>query len=121
MPSIQIRRTPRHQEAPALTVRASIKGILLSTTKVINVLQRVCSRTAFAAISMKPIEIWAHWGTANLGKVCMILEALDLPYTLHCLEFSEVKTEQYLQLTPNGRLPTIQDPNTGLKLWEVSY
>lgn len=70
-------------------------------------------------MSLKLVEIWAHWGAPNPWKVCMILEALNLPYSLHYLEFSEVKTEQYLELTPNGRLPTIQDPNTGLTLWEV--
>lgn len=53
-------------------------------------------------------------------KVCIILEELKLPYTIHQLEFSQVKEEHYVQLNPNGRLPTIKDPNTGITLWEVS-
>ncbi|KAL1601167.1 Transcriptional regulator ure2 [Nothophoma quercina] len=65
-----------------------------------------------------PIKIWAHWGAPNPWKVCMILEALELPYTLQYLEFSEVKNEEYLLLTPNGRLPAMVDLNTGLSLWE---
>lgn len=52
-------------------------------------------------------------------KVCMILEELKLPYTIHELEFSQVKEEHYVKLNPNGRLPTIKDPNTGITLWEV--
>ncbi|KAL6405484.1 glutathione S-transferase [Ilyonectria robusta] len=34
------------------------------------------------------------------------------------LEFSEVKNESYLKINPNGRLPAIKDPNTGITLWE---
>jgi glutathione S-transferase len=52
--------------------------------------------------------------------VCIILEALKLPYKTHLLEFSEVKQESYIKLNPNGRLPTLQDPNTGVTLFEVS-
>lgn len=71
-------------------------------------------------MSIAPIKIWGHWGAPNPYKVCMVLEALGLPYDIHLLEFSEVKQETYLKITPNGRLPTIQDPNTGLILWEVN-
>ncbi|KAH8891517.1 glutathione S-transferase [Thozetella sp. PMI_491] len=66
----------------------------------------------------KPIEVWGHWGAPNPWKVCMILEELGLPYTIHPMEFSEVKGEAYTKLNPNGRLPTIKDPNTGITLWE---
>ncbi|KAM0262594.1 hypothetical protein ACHAQJ_001639 [Trichoderma viride] len=64
------------------------------------------------------IEIWGHWGAPNPWKVCMVLEELELPYTIHKLEFSDVKKESYVKLNPNGRLPTIKDPNTGITLWE---
>lgn len=119
MPSIQVRRASRHQDLQVLTVRGSIKGRLVGTTKLSSFDISVFDQLLFT-MSLKPVEIWAHWGAPNPWKVCMILEALNLPYSLHYLEFSEVKTEQYLELTPNGRLPTIQDPNTGLTLWEVS-
>ena len=76
-------------------------------------------RTQLLNMPSAPIKIWAHWGAPNPWKVCMILEALELPYTLQYLEFSEVKNEGYLLLTPNGRLPAMVDLNTGLTLWEV--
>lgn len=50
----------------------------------------------------------------------MLLEELKLPYELQIVEFTEVKLPEYLKLTPNGRLPTLEDPNTGITLWEVS-
>lgn len=51
----------------------------------------------------------------------MILEALGVLYTLHYLEFPEVKNESFLLVTPNGRLPALKDPNTGLILWEARF
>jgi glutathione S-transferase len=71
-------------------------------------------------MSMTPLELWGHWGAPNPFKVCIILESLKLPYQLHELEFSEVKQESYIKLNPNGRLPTLQDHNTGITLFEVS-
>jgi glutathione S-transferase len=53
-------------------------------------------------------------------KVVTILEELKLPYTINPVEFTEVKSDEYVKLNPNGRLPTIVDPNTGITLWEVS-
>lgn len=50
----------------------------------------------------------------------MLLEELSIPYKWTVLEFNQVKEEPYLKLNPNGRLPTIEDPNTGITLWEVS-
>ncbi|KAL6901063.1 glutathione S-transferase [Trichoderma evansii] len=67
---------------------------------------------------LQPIEVWGHWGAPNPWKVCIILEELSLPYIIHPLEFSQVKEEDYVKLNPNGRLPTIKDPNTDITLWE---
>jgi glutathione S-transferase len=67
-----------------------------------------------------PLELWGHWGAPNPYKVCIILEALKVPYKTHLLELSEVKQESYIKLNPNGRLPTLRDPNTGVTLFEVS-
>jgi glutathione S-transferase len=49
----------------------------------------------------------------------MIMEELSLPYKINYLELNETKTESYLEVTPNGRLPALKDPNTGITLWEV--
>ena len=48
----------------------------------------------------------------------MIIEELKLPFTVKFLEGQEMKSEPYVSLNPNGRMPAIEDPNTGMKLWE---
>jgi hypothetical protein len=68
---------------------------------------------------MKPLTVFGHWGAPNPWKVRLILEELSLPYEWREVEFNDVKSEEFLAITPNGRLPAIQDPNTGITLWEV--
>ena len=49
----------------------------------------------------------------------MVMEELSLPYKINYLELNETKSPSYLEVTPNGRLPTLKDPNTRITLWEV--
>ncbi|KAL9056963.1 MAG: hypothetical protein Q9162_002629 [Coniocarpon cinnabarinum] len=35
------------------------------------------------------------------------------------MQFADLKKEPYVSLNPNGRVPTIEDPNTGITLWET--
>ncbi|KAK9448929.1 glutathione S-transferase [Limtongia smithiae] len=68
-------------------------------------------------MSLKPIVLWGSRGP-NPPKVAFVLKELDLPFEHAPIEFSEVKQAKYLAINPNGRLPSIQDPNTNLTLWE---
>ena len=52
-------------------------------------------------------------------KVRILLKELGLAYTDEVIDFSVLKQKPYTDLNPNGRLPTIQDPNTGITLWET--
>ncbi|KAK4500967.1 hypothetical protein PRZ48_006773 [Zasmidium cellare] len=54
----------------------------------------------------------------DVSKIRIILEELGVPYRNEYIVFQEVKAESYTKLNPNGRLPTIHDPNTGITLWE---
>ena len=67
--------------------------------------------------TLKPIVIHGNGGP-NPTKVIVLLEVLGLPYTALNVAFSDVKGPSYTALNPNGRLPTIEDPNTGIKVWE---
>jgi len=66
---------------------------------------------------IKPITVYGQGGP-NPPKVTLLLEELKLPYTTIDIPFSDVKKPEYTAINPNGRLPSIQDPNTGITLWE---
>lgn len=68
--------------------------------------------------SLKPITLWSHSGGPNPWKVAMILNELNVPYENKIPASGKNKEEPYTKLNPNGRYPTIEDPNTGITLWE---
>ncbi|EKG09914.1 Glutathione S-transferase [Macrophomina phaseolina MS6] len=68
--------------------------------------------------SLKPIVLYSHASGPNPWKVAIVLEELNLPYETKFLEFPQMKQEPFESLNPNGRVPAIEDPNTGVKLFE---
>jgi GST-like protein len=52
-------------------------------------------------------------GTPNGWKASVTLEELDLPYTVHAINLGkgDQKTESFLAMNPNGRIPVIVDPD----------
>lgn len=64
--------------------------------------------------NLKPIKLYTHASGANPWKVVMVLKELSLPYTEEFVDFSEIKSEPYISVNPNGRVPAIDDPNTGV-------
>ncbi|KAL2802859.1 glutathione S-transferase [Aspergillus granulosus] len=68
-------------------------------------------------MSLKPITLYNHPGP-NGWKVAFVLEELGIPYETKFISFAEVKAEPYVSINPNGRIPAIEDPNTGITLWE---
>ncbi|KAF2219590.1 glutathione S-transferase [Elsinoe ampelina] len=66
----------------------------------------------------KPILVHGHIGGPNPWKVVMMLEELKIPYEVKFWDFSELHKDPYEKMNPNGRTPTIEDPNTGITLWE---
>jgi len=66
---------------------------------------------------LKPIKVWGKGGP-NPPKVAILLEELGVPYEAIVVPLSDVKKPEYTAINPNGRLPSIHDPNTDLTLWE---
>ena len=54
----------------------------------------------------------------NPGKVAMLLNELGLSYKLVEVPYSELKGPEYTKINPNGRVPALENPNTGIRLWE---
>lgn len=70
------------------------------------------------ASDLKPIKLYGGVLGPNPKKVAIILEELNLPFEREYIDFANVKTPDYEAINPNGRLPAITDPNTGITLWE---
>ncbi|KAG8162091.1 hypothetical protein KVR01_007856 [Diaporthe batatas] len=66
----------------------------------------------------KPIRVWLTAPGPNPWKVIVVLEELGVPYEIECISFENVKKEPFINVNPNGRAPAIEDPNTGITLWE---
>lgn len=70
------------------------------------------------ASQLKPITVYGQGPSPNPLKVAIVLKELGLPYEVDAVPFSDIKKPAYVALNPNGRLPTIYDPNSDLTLWE---
>jgi GST-like protein len=57
------------------------------------------------------IELYT-WGTPNGRKVSVMLEECALPYNLHKIDIGagEQFRPEYLRINPNGKIPSIVDP-----------
>ncbi|KAJ5628139.1 hypothetical protein N7490_010367 [Penicillium lividum] len=72
---------------------------------------------------IKPVILHAHATGPNPVKIAIALEALKVPYIVKQWDFSDspetgVKGSSYLQINENGRVPALEDPNTGVTAWE---
>ena len=72
---------------------------------------------------LQPLTLHAHSTGPNPYKVAIALEILSLPYRVRLWEFGDdpvkgVKGEAFLAINENGRLPALEDPNTGVTSWE---
>ncbi len=60
------------------------------------------------------------WTTPNGRKVSILLEELGLPYNVKSIDIGndEQKTSEFLEISPNGRIPAIVDHDTGVRMME---
>ncbi|KAI7781830.1 glutathione s-transferase ure2 [Diaporthe eres] len=65
----------------------------------------------------EPIKVFGKGGP-NPPKVAIVLKELGIPHEITPIPLSDVKKPDYVSINPNGRIPAIQDPNTGITLWE---
>ncbi|KAL7623275.1 hypothetical protein AAE478_006956 [Parahypoxylon ruwenzoriense] len=69
---------------------------------------------------MQPIKVYnaPHGQGPNPWKVIIVLAELGLPYDIVWIPYGEIKSEPYISLNPNGRVPAMIDPNKDVTLWE---
>jgi glutathione S-transferase len=68
--------------------------------------------------SLKPITLYSHATGPNPWKVAILLEELQIPYKNEFLDMAVMHEAPFTDVTPNGRVPAIVDPNTNITLWE---
>jgi len=69
----------------------------------------------------KQFTLYNHDSGMNMWKICFILEELGLTYNDVYMDFAgrEHKSEAYLELNPNGKIPTLVDhSNDDFVVWE---
>ncbi|KAJ5092004.1 hypothetical protein NUU61_006874 [Penicillium alfredii] len=75
------------------------------------------------AAHIKPLVLHAHATGPNPIKVAIALESLKVPFVVKHWDFSDdpntgVKGAMFLKINENGRVPALEDPNTGIVSWE---
>lgn len=73
--------------------------------------------------NLQPLRLHAHEKGPNPLKISIALEALGLPYELTLWHGGDdpkrgVKGAAFLKINENGRVPALEDPNTGVVAWE---
>ncbi|KAF2093327.1 glutathione S-transferase [Rhizodiscina lignyota] len=66
----------------------------------------------------QPIKLYVHVFGPNPWKVAIILEELGVRYDTISMDYADLKKEPFESLNPNCRVPAIEDPNTGIVLFE---
>ncbi|KXJ87387.1 glutathione S-transferase [Microdochium bolleyi] len=68
--------------------------------------------------TMQPVKIWLSAPGPNGWKPLIYLEELGVPYEVVNLPFSELIGDEFRKVNPNGKIPVMEDPNTGIRIWE---
>ncbi|KAI3336880.1 glutathione S-transferase [Xylariaceae sp. AK1471] len=67
---------------------------------------------------LQTLIVYSSGPAPNPYKVAFVLEELGLPWKFESLSMPDLKKEPYTSLNPNGRVPTLVDPNTDMTIWE---
>lgn len=69
---------------------------------------------------MKPLKVYGDIIGSHLCKVVLVMKELGLPYVLKILDHSTADRDPCAPTALTKGIPALDDPNTGLTLWEVS-
>lgn len=86
-----------------------------------SLLRRGLSRVAGRPALRGKLPVDLHFApTPNGWKVTLLLEEAAIPYTVVPVDLGAGTqlTEDFLRISPNGRMPALVDPNAGAKLFE---
>lgn len=103
-------------------MRHNVLGYIFPKFQLIISIRKASLATTIMS-DRKPLILHAHATGPNPIKVAIALELLKLPYEVKSWEFGDdpkkgVKGETFLKINENGRVPALEDPNTGVVSWE---
>lgn len=67
---------------------------------------------------LNKISFSRHAYADDHTQAVWLFEELGLNYEIKSFRFDDVNEPPFIDINPNGRVPAIEDPNTGLTLWE---
>ncbi|MCJ1478597.1 glutathione S- transferase, nitrogen catabolite repression regulator [Lambiella insularis] len=67
---------------------------------------------------MRSLILHAVLTGPNSWKVAIVLEELSIPYQIESHSLAEIKEKAFTDRNSNGRVPVLEDPNTGVTVWE---
>jgi hypothetical protein len=95
-------------------------GLLTAITAGLATLGRVGKGNSYTAskVPPQPIEIWAYEGSPFCKLVRETLVELELPHLLHSCARGSPKRQEFFKKMGTFQAPYIEDPNTGVKMFE---
>ncbi|CAO2164880.1 unnamed protein product [Urochloa humidicola] len=95
-------------------------GLLTAITAGLATLGRIGKGSSYTAskVPPQPIEIWAYEGSPFCRLVRETLVELELPHLLHSCARGSPRRQEFLKKTGTFQAPYIEDPNTGVKMFE---
>ncbi|CAA6668495.1 unnamed protein product [Spirodela intermedia] len=95
-------------------------GLLTTLTKGFAMVGRLGKGSAYtpAKAPLEPIELWAYEGSPFCKIVREVLVELELPHLFHSTARGSPKRQELFERLGHFQVPYIEDPNTGVKMFE---
>ncbi|MQM03045.1 hypothetical protein Taro_035816 [Colocasia esculenta] len=71
-----------------------------------------------AKVPQEPLQLWAYEGSPFCKIVREVLVELELPHLLHSIARGSPKRQEFYERIGHFQVPYLEDPNTGVKMFE---
>ncbi|XP_020598458.1 uncharacterized protein LOC110038039 [Phalaenopsis equestris] len=98
-------------------------GIITTLTEGFAMIGRMGKGSSYSPSRLPPmpLELWAYEPSPFCKIVRETLVELELPHLLHSSARGSPKRQQLLDKVGHSQVPYLDDPNTGVKLFESAY
>lgn len=98
-------------------------GIFTTLTAALAMVARLGKGSKYvpAKLPQKPLELWAYEASPFCKIVREVLVELELPHIYHSTPRGSKKRYELFKRVGNFQVPYLEDPNTGVKMFESAY